>query len=108
MDGERRIFERFSARFPAKFKDSRSEFGIDVFLRDASVSGARISTRERLFLDEHVALEVELPDGGGPMLLQGRVTWSRAGQADMWEAGVQLNEPNFMKMQRLFKFTLEA
>ena len=34
MDNERRIFDRFQSRFPTKFKDSRGDFGNDVFLRD--------------------------------------------------------------------------
>ena len=108
MENERRIFERFSAQFPAKFKDNRNEFGTDVYLRDASVSGARISSRERLYPNDEVALQVEVPDGGDPMLLQGRVKWSIAGQEPMWDIGVEFLEPNFMKMQRLFKFTLQS
>ena len=106
MSEERRIFERFSARFPAKFKDSRNEYGTDVFLRDASASGVRITTTERMFLDDPVALEVELPDGGPPMVLAGKVVWTRpAGAA--WDAGVRFPEVDLMRTHRLFKFTLQ-
>ncbi len=103
--GERRIFERFSARFPTKFKDARSDFGTEVYLRDASASGVRIVTRERFFLDNHVALEVELPDGGAPLTINGRVTWTRPMNAAMWDVGLQFANIDFMKMHRLFKFT---
>ncbi len=107
MSDERRLFERFSARFPTKFKDSRSDFGTDVFLRDASASGVRIITTERMFLDDPVAIEVEVPDGGAPMVISGKVAWSRPANASMWDIGLQFPQINFMQVQRLFKFTLQ-
>ena len=107
MGDERRLFERFSARFPAKFKDSRSDYGTDVFLRDASASGVHIVTTERMFLDDPVAIEIEVPDGGSPMVVTGRVAWSRPANASMWDVGLQLPKVNFMQMHRLFKFTLQ-
>lgn len=100
---ERRIFERFSARFPVKFKDSREDFGADVFLRDASAQGMRVMTKERFFLDDQISLEVELPDGGEPMVLSGRVVWAKFLNLSLWDLGVQFTEVNLLKMQRLFK-----
>ena len=102
---ERRVFERFSARFPAKFKDSREDYGTDVFLRDASAEGVRILSKERFFLDDQLALEVELPDGGEPMVLSGRVKWVKLLNLSLWDIGVQFPEVKFLKMQRLFKHT---
>ena len=102
---ERRIFERFSAQFPVKFKDSREEYGREVFLRDASAEGVRILTKERFFLDDQLALEVELPDGGEPMVLSGRVKWVKLLNLSLWDIGVQFTQVNFLKMQRLFKLT---
>lgn len=103
--GERRVFERFSARFPVKFKDAREDYGSDVFLRDASAQGMRILTKERFFLDDQLALEVELPDGGEPMVLSGRVVWAKSLNLSLWDLGVQFTEVNFLRMQRLFKLT---
>ena len=101
--GERRIFERFSARFPIKFKDGREDYGTEVFLRDACAQGIRILTKERFFLDDQLSLEVELPDGGDPMILSGRVAWVKLLNLSLWDLGVQFTEVNFLKMQRLFK-----
>ena len=106
MTSERRVFQRFSARFPAKFKDSRNDYGSDVFLRDASASGARIATRERLFLDDRISLEVEVPDGGAPMILSGKVVWNRPANTSLWDVGLAFPNVKFMKMQRLFKFAI--
>jgi hypothetical protein len=108
MANERRIFERFSARFPTKFKDARHDFGTDVFLRDASASGAHILTTERMYLDDPVALEVEVPDGGNPLILRGKVVWSKQANAAMWEVGLRFPEIHLMEMSRLMKFSLQS
>ena len=102
---ERRIFERFSARFPVKFKDAREDYGTEVFLRNASAEGVRIFTKERFFLDDQLSLEVELPDGKEPMVLSGRVVWVRLQNLSLWDIGLKFEQVNFIKMQRLFKLT---
>ena len=107
MNDERRLFERFSTRFPAKFKDSRNDYGTDVFLRDASATGIRIVTNERMFLDDPVSLEVEVPGSGSPMILRGRVVWTKVANAAMWEIGLRFPEINFMRMSRLLKTSFQ-
>jgi Tfp pilus assembly protein PilZ len=104
---ERRVFERFSARFPVKFKDTREDYGKDVFLRDASAEGIRILSKERFFLEDKLTLEVELPDGGEPMVLSGRVVWIKLLDLSLWDIGVQFPEIRFIKMHRLFKLIEE-
>ena len=106
-ENERRVFDRFSARFPAKFKDSRNDYGTDVFLRDASASGARFVTKERFFLEDQVSLEVKLPDGGEPLVISGRVVWIKFVNASLWDIVVQFPDVKFMKVRRLFKFIEE-
>ena len=105
---ERRIFQRFSARFPVKFKDTREEFGAEVFLRDACAQGVRILSKERFFLEDQISLEVELPDGGEPMVIDGHVVWAKLLDLSLWDIGIQLSQVKFLKMQRLFKLTESA
>ena len=104
---ERRMFQRFSARFPVKFKDTREDYGKEVFLRDASAQGVRIFSKERFFIEDQLALEVALPDGGSPMVLSGHVVWVKLLNLSLWDIGIQFPEINFIKMQRLFKLTEE-
>jgi len=104
---ERRVYERFSARFPVKFKDAREDYGTDVFLRDASAQGLRILTKERFFLEDQISLEIELPDGGEPMVLSGHVVWAKFLNLSLWDLGIQFPQVDFLKMQRLFKLTEE-
>ncbi len=101
-NNERRIYERFPARFPAKFKDARGDFGQDVFLRDASASGLNILTKERMFYNDKVAIEIELPHSS-PMVLTGKVVWSKPANSTIWESGLNFDQVNFMKIQRLFQ-----
>ncbi len=106
QEQERRIFERFSAKFPTKFKDSRQGFGQDVFLRDASATGVRITSRERFFLHDHVSIEVKLPDHTEPMVMDGVVVWQRLLDSSMWDIGLEFPHVRLMKMQRLLRYSL--
>ena len=105
MENERRIFDRYQSRFPTKFKDSRVDFGNDVFLKNTSANGVNILTKDRLFINDRIALEVELPDGTDPLVLRGRVMWSKPTlESSMWDNGLEFEEVDLLKMQRLFKY----
>ncbi len=103
------MFERFSARFPVKFKDAHEDYGTEVFLRDVSAQGIRILTKGRFLLDDQLSLEVELPEGGEPIILSGRVAWVRfLNFSFLWELGVQFHQVDFFKIQRLFNSPKQA
>lgn len=102
---ERRTYQRFASRYPAKFKDTRSDFGKDVYLRDASAGGVKITSKERLYLNDNVTLEVELPDGKDAMVLRGEVAWVKNRDADIWSVGIKFHKIVFMDMWRSFRFT---
>lgn len=99
-----RLFERFLARFPAKFKDTRDDYGQNVYLRDASAEGVRITTKERLYLNDNVAVEVDIPDGMGPMNIRGEVKWIKLRDESLWDVGIKLHRMKMLHMSRLYKF----
>jgi Tfp pilus assembly protein PilZ len=103
MDEQQRMFERFPSRFPARFKDTRNDFGTDVYLRDASAGGMKITTKDRLYLNDNVTLEVEVPDGKGAMTLRGQVVWVKSKGDDIWDAGLKFHKITFMDMWRTYK-----
>ena len=105
---DNRIFERFSARFPVKFKHSRNDFGTDVFLRDASAEGMKVATKEKMFLNDSVSLLVKLPDGHAPLTLNGQVVWTKTKSPDLWEVGLKFHKINLMEMQRMFKLVQDS
>jgi hypothetical protein len=98
-----RLFERFPSRFPARFKDTRTDYGTDVYLRNASLGGIKITTKERLYLNDNVALEVELPDGKEPMTLRGEVVWVKSKEPDLWDVGIKFHKIVLMDLWRPFK-----
>ncbi|MBF0121997.1 MAG: PilZ domain-containing protein [Candidatus Omnitrophica bacterium] len=103
---ERRVFERLPARFPTKFHDSSGDYGDDVFLRDMSATGVRITTKDKLFLNDVVSIDVKLPDGQAPVSLNGRVCWVRGVTPRVFEAGVEFHKVNFVRISRLTKYAL--
>jgi Tfp pilus assembly protein PilZ len=106
--GERRMFERFSAKFPTRFKHAQSDFGEDVFMRDFSASGACLFTRDRFFIDDVVAIELELPDGQDPLALSGRVRWIKPQAHAFWEIGMEFPRVNLMNLHRLVRYATEV
>ncbi len=101
---DQRVFERFMARFPVKFKDSRQEFGTEIFLRDASAQGLKLVTRERLFPNDRISLLVKLPDSHEPLTLNGQVVWAKNRMPGTWEIGLKFHAIRLMAVQRLFKY----
>ena len=101
---DRRIFERFHARFPAKLKDTRDEFGTSIFLHNASAQGARLFSKERVYLNDSVSLEVKLPDNNYPMNLRGQVVWAKNTESNTWDIGIKFHTISLMHMARLYKF----
>ena len=99
---DRRIFDRFPARFPAKFKDTRDDFGTKVSLQDASAGGVTFATTEHVYRNDSVALEVELPNSHDPLNLKGRVIWVKRMEAGMWEAGLEFYRPQLVSLWRLY------
>lgn len=104
---DRRSFDRVLARFPAKFKDSRNDYGTDVFLRDISAEGAKMSTRQKMFVHDSVAVQVKLPDGYDQMILSGEVVWSKPQNDRQFEVGLKFHKLSLMGLQRLFRFCIE-
>ena len=100
---EKRLFDRFPAQFPAKFKDTRDDFGANVRLRNVCAQGARITTTEHNYLNDSVALEVELTDGRGPMVLRGAVTWTKEIDVGIWDVGIQFHKVVLMDLWRIYK-----
>lgn len=101
---DNRIFERFSAKFPAKFKDARDHYGSRLNLRDASAVGVRLSSRDRLFINDTITVEVRVPDGKSPMVLKGQVVWCRNKDVANWDVGLRLHRVDLMHIERLYKF----
>ena len=105
---ERRLFDRFPVSFPTRFRDTSYDYGTDVFLKDVCGMGLRMRTRQKLFLDDIVSLDVQMPDGLDPVQLNGRVRWIHQVSAQLWEVGVEFHKVDFMRMHRLVHYAFAA
>ena len=103
---DHRIFQRFQARFPTKFKHSRDDYGTDVFLRDVSAQGVKVTTKKRMFLHDSVSLLVSLPDDKTPLTINGRIIWTKTKGPDLWDVGLEFHKVNFMNLHRVFKILM--
>lgn len=103
---DKRVFQRFSARFPVKFKHAREDYGTDVFLRDASAQGVQLTTKKRMYLHDSISVLVNLPDDKLPLTLNGRVVWMKTKGPDSWDVGVEFHKINFMNLHRIFRIIL--
>ena len=102
---DRRTFERFIARFPVRFRDSQKNYGSNVSLRNASALGVKITTKEQLFVNDSVTLEIELPDCKKPMTLKGQVVWvANDSESSMHDVGVKFHTIDLVHMSRLYQF----
>ena len=101
---DQRIFDRFTARFPAKFADSREGFDSEFSLRDVSAQGARLFTRHRRHINDHVCVQIKLPDGHTQLNLNGQIVWIKNQSFNSWEIGLKFENVSFMALQRLFQF----
>jgi len=100
---DKRTYERFTARFPAKYKHSRYNFGTNVFINNASAGGFGITTKEKLYINDSVSLVVALPDSKGPFILNGEVVWVNAKSPKLWDVGLKFHKVNFMNVRRIYK-----
>ena len=106
---DRRIFERFIARFPVRFRDSQKGYGSNVSLRNASALGVQITTKEQLFVNDSLTLEIELPDCKQPMTLKGQVVWAaHDSESGMNDVGVKFHTVDLVHMSRLYQFVPAA
>ena len=104
---ERRLYQRQTARFPVKLKDTRQDYGANLFMRDVSAGGLRLTSKERFFLNDSLSIEIKLPDGQGPLILNGQVIWSKLVGPNTWDIGLGFYKIDFLKLNRLFKLPLE-
>ena len=101
---ERRIFDRFDSPFPAKFKDSAEDYGVNVYLTNASAEGVRLVTKRALHSNDMVELEVKLPEANPkPMAIGGQVVWVRKNEANLWDAGLRFHNISLMHISRLYR-----
>ncbi|VAW12892.1 hypothetical protein MNBD_BACTEROID05-1263 [hydrothermal vent metagenome] len=99
---DNRLFDRFSARFPAKIKDSRNDYGTGISLRDASAQGVRVTSNQQFYLNDSLIFDIKLPDSDMPLTLKGQVVWVKKGSMNVWDVGIKFHEIRLIHLSRLY------
>lgn len=105
---DRRLFERYSVRFPLRCQNDESSFETRLFFNNFSASGLRFFSKDRFYLNDNLSLEVVLPNSAAPLVLNGEVVWCRPHAEGMWDVGLQFHRVDLMHVQRLFQSCLDA
>ena len=105
---EKRLFERFEARFPAKLKDSREEFGEKVYLRNACAQGAQLALKDHVYVNDALTLEVQVPKANYPVTLRGKVVWAKRELSNYWDVGLKFHQVSFMQLSKIYESAQET
>lgn len=100
---DRRIFERFSAKFPLRFIDLKRNKEGQAQVQDVSAKGLGIIAQDELTTDTTLEMWLDVPDRGEPLYTRGEVVWSKLTQPGQWRLGVDLEKADLMAMSRILR-----
>ncbi len=100
---DKRIFERFPARFPLRFLDLRENRESQAEVLDVSAKGVGMITREQLQPNTTLEMWLHIPDKGEPLYTRGQVAWSRAQGPNEYRAGINLERADMMGLSRVLR-----
>lgn len=100
---DRRIFERFVAKFPLRFIDLfRSKEG-EAQVHDVSAKGIGIVAQNEIPMHTPLEMWLDIPDRGEPIHTRGEVMWSRQDEPGKWRSGVNLEKADLMGISRVLR-----
>lgn len=101
---DRRIFERFSARFPLRFIDLKRNKEGQAEVSNVSAKGLGIVAAEPFTADTPLEMWLDIPDKGEPVYCRGGVVWCKSGQpGQQCCAGIDLEKADLMGLSRLLR-----
>jgi len=100
---DRRIFDRFIAKFPVKFINLRENKESEASIDDVSAKGICITANEQLHPRTALEMWLEIPDKGEPLYTRGEVVWSRRVESDKFKVGVNLEKADLMGLSRVLR-----
>ncbi|MDP2941673.1 MAG: PilZ domain-containing protein [Candidatus Omnitrophota bacterium] len=100
---DRRVFERFDAKFPLRFLVPASGEEFQAESTDISAKGVGILSRENLQPAADLELWLDLPDRGEPLYARGKVAWSQPAGNQLYRLGINLEKADFMGLGRALR-----
>lgn len=100
---DKRIFQRFSMRFPVSFLDVTTGREGVAQTSDISAKGIGITAQTHLAPRTPVELWLRIPDQGDPLYTRGYVVWSNLMEQDTYHIGVNLERADLMGLSRVLR-----
>jgi len=102
---DRRIFARFSARFPTRLLNLSNGEELTGYSQDICAKGVGVVTQKLLQPDAEVELWLDINDGKEPVYSRGKVVWT-ASCASGFRSGISLEKANLMGLSRVMRCIL--
>lgn len=100
---DRRIFDRFSAKFPVKLINLWENSEQEGMADDVSAKGIGFSVREELKPKTPLEMWLNIPDRGEPLYTRGEVVWSTMVEPNNFKVGVNLEKADLMGLSRVLR-----
>jgi hypothetical protein len=100
---DRRIFERFSARFPVKFLTTGGDREGKATTQDISAKGMGMITAEELSVHTPLEMWLQLSEKEEPVYTRGEVVWSKVLDPARFMVGVELEKAELMGVSRIIR-----
>jgi len=100
---DKRVFERFPARFPLRFLDPKENKEGEAQICDVSAKGVGVLSKEQLKPHSTLEMWLKIPDKGEPLYTRGEVVWSAPGGMNEYRAGINLEKADLMGLSRVLR-----
>ncbi|MDI9416521.1 MAG: PilZ domain-containing protein [Candidatus Omnitrophota bacterium] len=100
---DRRIFQRFSIRFPIRLLDLNSGREVAGETSDISAKGIGVCLKDEIPCDTSLEAWLNIPDKGEPLYTRGSVVWSRPDAQGDYRLGIDLERADLMGLSRILR-----
>ncbi len=100
---DRRIFERFTAKFPLRFIDLKENREGEASTQDISAKGVGFLSKEEMRAHTPLEMWLEIPDKAEPLYARGEVMWSKSLEPNQHRIGVNLEKADLMGLSRVLR-----
>jgi len=100
---DRRIFQRFDVKLPAKLLDTNTGDEIMAEISDISAKGMGLKLNREIKVNTPVEAWVYFPDKGEPLYTRGLAVWSKLSGAAEYRLGIDLEKADLMGLSRALR-----
>ncbi len=100
---DKRLFERIPVAVSLHGTDLASGLEFQGYTHDVSGRGIGLISDRELLPGMPLQLVIRAPDGGEPLCVRGKVSWSRITESFQCRAGVVFDDVDLMGMSRILR-----